>query len=323
VLPQVKRPQDKYDLAALHNFRKPGCLWSKGIGEYCDFQGPDSYRLAATESCQPEEFFLRHYVGAHGLVWVRLSTQARAGLVCDLDNFVHAALPTINRPFALITTDGDASVPSELSRNTVSALLDNPYLVSWHTQNHDGHPHPKLKPFPIGLDFHTPRPETTPANLHEQLLFIRRDRRPAQELPLRVFCDFRDTPERREVLATLRSCDHIEFLSSRLAQADIWKRYAQYPFVVSAKSNGLDCHRTWELLYLGCIVITQTSPLDPLFSGLPVVIVRDWREVRRPENLTAWIAQFGELTDQSRVWAHLDPNRLLQPIRVALDAAGA
>jgi hypothetical protein len=205
----------------------------------------------------------------------------------------------------------------------VSALLDNPYLVSWHTQNHDGHPHPKLKPFPIGLDFHTPRPWTTAARLVALLRTIRRNRRPVEELPLRVFCDFRDTPERREVLAALRDCDHIDFLSSRLSQADIWERYAQYPFVVSAKSNGLDCHRTWELLYLGCIVITQTSSLDPLFSDLPVVIVRDWSEVRQPGNLATWLAQYGGLTDQSRVWDRLDPGRLLHPIRTALDAASA
>jgi hypothetical protein len=298
-------------------------LWSKGIGEYCDFQGPDSYRLAETESCQSEEFFRQHYAGARGLVWVRLSTQARDGKLCDLDNFVSVALTTIRRPFALITTDGDVSVPSELSRNTVGALLNNPHLVSWHTQNHDGHPHPKLRPFPIGLDFHTPRPWTTPARLLSQFRSIRRGRRPVRELPLRVFCDFRDTPERRAVVATLRKGDHIDFLSSRLPQTDIWQRYAQYPFVVSAKSNGLDCHRTWELLYLGCIVITQTSSLDPLFSGLPVVIVHDWSEVCRRENLAKWMVQYGELTDQASVWGRLDPNRLLQPIRVALDAASA
>jgi len=67
------------------------------------------------------------------------------------------ALPSIREPFSLITTDGDAAVPSDMTASTVEALLGNPWLVSWHTQNYDGYTHPKLFPFPIGLDLHTPR----------------------------------------------------------------------------------------------------------------------------------------------------------------------
>lgn len=33
---------------------------------------------------------------------------------------------------------------------------------------------------------------------------------------------------------------------------------------------------------LGSIVITRTSPLDPLFADLPIVIVDDWNAVRDP-----------------------------------------
>ena len=53
----------------------------------------------------------------------------------------------------------------------------------------------------------------------------------------------------------------------RIPQEEIWSLYSHYPFVLSTRGNGLDCHRTWELLLLGSIVITRTSPLDPLFRG--------------------------------------------------------
>jgi hypothetical protein len=55
----------------------------------------------------------------------------------------------------------------------------------------------------------------------------------------------------------------------------------QYTFVISPHGNGLDCHRTWEALVLGCIPIVKSSGLDPLFEGLPVWIVSQWDEVTR------------------------------------------
>jgi hypothetical protein len=299
----------------------PPYLWSKGISQYCDFRGEEPYWLDETESCQPENFFRRYYAGANGLVWVRLSTQSRDKLPSDLDNFVRGALPTIQNPFVLITTDGDASVPSDIRPVTVDALLNCPWLVSWYTQNYDGYVHSKLAPFPIGLDLHTPRFCASPRSLIAQLEHIRTRRLPLNKTPLKVFCDLEvscASEERRIVAATLRNCSHVDFLRKRLSQNAIWRRYAEYPFVLSAAGNGLDCHRTWELLYMGSIVIIKTSSLDKLFEGLPVVIIKDWNEVREMQNLTKWLQQYGDLTDSKTIRKRLDPNNLIRSIRESL-----
>jgi hypothetical protein len=65
-----------------------------------------------------------------------------------------------------------------------------------------------------------------------------------------------------------------------------WKTQATYAFVASPSGVGFDCHRTWEALVLGCFPIVKHSPLDPLYAGLPVLIVDDWAEVT-PERLKA------------------------------------
>ena len=39
----------------------------------------------------------------------------------------------------------------------------------------------------------------------------------------------------------------------------LFKRIGQFAFVASPPGNGFDCHRTWEALILGCIVIVQNS----------------------------------------------------------------
>jgi len=55
-----------------------------------------------------------------------------------------------------------------------------------------------------------------------------------------------------------------------------WRNMIKYKYVLSPHGNGLDCHRTWESLALGCIPIMKSSSLDPMFEGLPVLIVSDW-----------------------------------------------
>lgn len=39
-----------------------------------------------------------------------------------------------------------------------------------------------------------------------------------------------------------------------------WETMSKHAFVYSPIGNGFDCHRTWEALALGCIVIAQTNP---------------------------------------------------------------
>jgi hypothetical protein len=54
---------------------------------------------------------------------------------------------------------------------------------------------------------------------------------------------------------------------------------------------GLDCHRTWEALALGHIVLVPTSSLDSLYTGLPVVMLNDWKEITS-SNLERWLLRF-------------------------------
>ena len=300
-------------------------LWSKGTAAHCDVAGPPGYRLRATESCRSQSFFRRHYRRASGVVWLRTSGLARRGQPCDLDRFARAALPTIRRPFALVTTDGDASVPSDLRPDTVAALLQSPFLVTWRAQNYDGTPHPKLGPFPIGLDLHTPRPEGDADALARLLLDIRLRRpTPGGRRPRRVFTDVYLNPnshDRRRVVARLSDSPLVDFATAKVSQAEIWRRYAEATFVLSVPGVGNDCHRTWEALYLGAIVIAKRSGIDALFANLPVALVDDWEEVGDGARLAEWYARYAPLTERAHIFRQLDPERWLTPVREAVAAA--
>lgn len=54
----------------------------------------------------------------------------------------------------------------------------------------------------------------------------------------------------------------------------------EHQFIISPEGNGIDCHRTWEALYLHRVPIVQRRPsLYGLWQGLPVIEVDSWQQV--------------------------------------------
>ena len=49
--------------------------------------------------------------------------------------------------------------------------------------------------------------------------------------------------------------------------------------VAAPRGNGLDTHRLWEALYLGCVPIVQSGPLDALYRRVGALVVRSWTQV--------------------------------------------
>src|ERR1700693_6134436 len=81
-----------------------------------------------------------------------------------------------------------------------------------------------------------------------------------------------------------------------LPRSQMWQERGRYVFVLSPHGMGLDCHRTWEALALGHIVIVPSSSLDSLFEDLPVVKITNWDDITS-DALTKWLAYFIDKTD--------------------------
>jgi hypothetical protein len=216
--------------------------------------------------------------------------------------FVRYILPTITHPFKLLTNNSDSTLPDDYPSET-QQILNHPLLLKWFSQNWTGD-HVKVIRIPIGLDYHSLSP-----NKNKKLLWL---------CPSPGRCDIRTHPiEQERDLLNLKSRSsefwrreikayaNFQFLTSTRYGSDrknaisiipkelvfyepyftrrniCWQNMIQYTFVISPHGNGLDCHRTWEALVLGCIPIVKSSGLDPLFEGLPVWIVSQWDEVTR------------------------------------------
>ena len=94
------------------------------------------------------------------------------------------------------------------------------------------------------------------------------------------------------------------FQRSPMRRNDLWKEMSRHRFVVSPLGMGMDCHRTWEALALGCIPIVRRSTLvHSLFKGLPIVVVDEWSDVnesaigvwRRTMHTPATIKRYAKL----------------------------
>ncbi len=286
-------------------------VWSRGLALSCDHNGGLVFVRGQRGGRAALRFDPRAFeqVRDGDLVWTRLIA---------LPQFLEEALPRIQARFALVTGDEDWSIPQGFDGS--ERLLESPKLGLWFTQNLDGTGrHPKLRHLPIGLDFHTisngPKwgeQQATPAAQEAELEVIRAEMPPSAERLLKVHADFHFNKHKHQVWGDARAQvqealahnPDLVFQQQKLRRSQLWREKTRYAFVVSPHGNGLDCHRTWESLVLGNIVIVKRSSLDPLYEGLPVVIVDDWREIERP-NLTRWHAEHAPAFARPEVQARL------------------
>jgi hypothetical protein len=226
----------------------------------------------------------------------------------SLPKFISDVLPTLTKPFILLTNNSDMTIPEDISN--VLILILHPLLTHWFAQNCTSTYH-KITRIPIGLDYHSLVP--APNNF-------------AWSQPQRHSWGIKKMPIVQEAelisiknLAGIRSCKayaNFQFLmTTRYGKVDrvdafknvpadavyyepfkttrdvCWKNMIKYKFVLSPHGNGLDCHRTWEALCLGCYPIVKTSGIDPLFDDLPVWIVKEWTDVTL-ENMKEKASEF-------------------------------
>ncbi len=283
-------------------------IWNFGIIAASDkgmLRNPEKYF-----AMQPPVFNKNNYhnLRAGDIVWMK------AFFVPD---FCREILPTLTVPIVIVVADGDESFPSECGNNfDVNELLNNPFIVHLFAQNNDyAGPSSKVTSIPIGMDFHTIAYKGkqggwgecgSPREQEAQLEAILHHLKPTHQRKKRAFVDFQLSDSMHGELQRYLKCgedrkaifeqllkigliDHGGFMR----RSELWAKKGEYAFSVSPHGNGLDCHRTWEDLILGCIVIVKTSSLDSLYEGLPVVIVKDWSEVTQ-ENMDTWLSLYGD-----------------------------
>ncbi len=254
---------------------------SRGIIENCDIHAelPGSSSVAEEYVRSIPQMFEQIAVDRN-FVSVYLCTDS-------VSLFVNEVLEKIRHPFVLVTGDSDLAVSGSTIQN-IETILKKSYLRKWFAQNLD-YKHPKIEPMPIGLDFHSawqnPRhysgQHILPAHQEGELRsFCRTAKKFIERNPL-VVCDwighstYGDREEARRGIP-----ENARFVPTRrLPRHELWQVYAKHAFVASPSGVGMDCHRTWEAIALGCVPIVKRSPLTLLFEGMPVLVVESWEQL--------------------------------------------
>jgi hypothetical protein len=207
--------------------------------------------------------------------------------------FINNLLKSFKYKFILVSGDSDCTNPSDIfsSNEELKEFIDSEKIIHWFSQNCILPEHPKITQIPIGLDYHTMVKNNTSwgesisSKEQENILEnIRTNSKPFYERIIKAYSNFHffmDTKfgyDRKDAVKFIPE-NLIYYEPNKITRIETWKNQSEYAFVVSPHGNGLDCHRTWEALCLGCIPIVKTSPLDKLYEELPVLILKDWSEL--------------------------------------------
>jgi hypothetical protein len=220
-----------------------------------------------------------------------------------------AMIETIPVPFILVSGNSDDTVFADLFADEAAfqRFIESPRILWWYAQNATIQ-HPKLHQMPIGLDYHSNQDKRKGIDIakpldHEAVIqTIRKEAKPWSERLCQGYCNFHfqmttkygyDRQEAKDQIPA----DCVFYEPERIDRVDGYRKQAEYAFVVSPHGNGYDCHRTWEALCLGCIPIVRTSGLDPLYEGLPVLIVDKWSDVSK-DLLERTVQDFSQRTFQ-------------------------
>ncbi len=89
---------------------------------------------------------------------------------------------------------------------------------------------------------------------------------------------------RAKIKRKLRWYSFVTYKKGR-AYCDYMEDIYSHKFVISPPGNGVDCHRTWESLYLGTIPVVQADNFPVFCSEIPVLIVKSISKIKKQDLL--------------------------------------
>ena len=260
---------------------------SRGLLKSCNFHSPKPI-----SSCRTDVTYLYNML---------LSNKMFNGMsiyVCSdlLRFFVNKILLNLTHTFVLVTGDSDLCVPKEaLTKEETLILLNSKLLLKWYTQNSRVQENNKIIQIPIGLDYHTilRNPNSSwrlseegilPKQQENILIDIIKSAKPFYERNTKIYVNFTIKSDRfnqrQSALDTIPN-ELMDINTNFIVRSQTWKNMINYTFVLSPTGIGLDCHRTWEALCLGCIPIVCVKEFTTMFNELPVLVISNWNEVTK------------------------------------------
>jgi len=181
--------------------------------------------------------------------------------------------------FVLFTGNSDYTI-NESHLN----YINDPRVICWFAQNADIR-HPKVKPIPIGLapagyghgDIGAMNTVRNELNAKENMFYANFN--VGNNNTERLYC-----LEQTGIPLTPEVNGGWDGFAGGYKLPNTFEGYlrdmSKSYFCLSPKGNGIDCHRTWESLYVKTIPIVTRSAVADAHSDFPIIILDDWSEFK-------------------------------------------
>jgi len=182
-------------------------------------------------------------------------------------------LANVNENVVIITHSADVPITQELCNKCP------PNVIKWFSQNVSCN-NPILHALPIGIEnkhwFHM-------HNVHkeEQLERKRKEKKRYINL-LYLNCSIQTNKIERSACyqALIRNSWVTSVLHPNIFNFEEYiDNIHGHTFVACPSGNGIDTHRAWETLYLGCIPIERKNFNNKFWNDLPFCFINEWTDV--------------------------------------------
>jgi len=179
----------------------------------------------------------------------------------------------IKEPLVVFTGNSDYL----LNENYLQYLNDDSKVLAWFGQNVIIK-HSKLKSLPIGI---------APAGYpHGESSILDKVRNQNNEKVNMFHCNFstyKNKKEREYCLEQTNIYSKVNLSSQH--NNETFETYmtnmSKSYFCISPNGNGIDCHRTWESLYMSTIPIVTKSEIAEQHKDMPIIILDDWSDFKK------------------------------------------
>lgn len=193
------------------------------------------------------------------------------GLIFCKTDFIDYLFDTIkvsNKQYALITHHSD--YPIDYYRFSKKPNC----IKKWFAINVE-YTHSDLIPIPLGIKTHKGiyLEERYKTNWFANNI----DRLRNNKKENVVYCNWSITNnDRNFIIDKLKNLNIPFILESNLSFEQYAENMSKCKYVISPPGNGMDCHRTWEALYIGCIPIVISNTIYDSWKSLPILQVNDY-----------------------------------------------
>ena len=151
-------------------------------------------------------------------------------------------------------------------------------MIGWYAQNMDVLSS-RIKPLPIGLENYKWHKGSKWVEL--TAVASQNTDKSRQHL-LYLNAEVSTNPiERGECISRLSGKNWVTW-QGKVSYLEYISNMAKHRFVACPEGNGLDTHRTWEALYLGCIPIVKRRIFtEMLAKEFPLILIDTWADVTK------------------------------------------